>query len=655
MDLPANKPEKANIVGAARKIIFAAGDPGRQIEIASEQGIAINDARQWNSPTYQVSVPLESAGDTADASFTLRFPEGTAAQLKPRLAMSSLGYSMGGLKEITMEWPKGLPRPADDVRIENASGERVAEGRFGPTISLAYMQNEFATFTFPKVTSPGTYRAVWAAGESRDFQIKPTIFDDTVWAPTLDVFIPWQMCHAQVTFADGSMPDLPACHMDDAQRVPANFPGIDGFRSYEADLTPYKPGDMIPCAIGGWHDAGDYDVNVHATAHSTWKMALAFEEFGIAHDRTTIDIPAQRVIAGKPDGVPDILQQVQWGAQFLLTMQQKDGLVYTGVCGRPGGQYTAAVLPEKLSDQKPGTGDERYLYVDYQPGAQLAQVISLAAVGRVVREVDAPLARRCVDAAEQAYAYFQKAPDISRPNAYFEKKPEDGRTSATAAALAELYLSTGKAEYLKQLSDIAPQLEKEKVSWPAAYATGTGGWWYAPTVLARLAGKIDDGDLKTAVVQFCKRAAAEQASQSSPRPWPFQWWHVLDWGAGGHALNRVFDAYYLEKAVPNTFKLADTQREMLWMYGYHPLSDTAFVAIKGVPSPKFLYNGRLHGRYGEAAASVPGAVVPGMGGVPGAGMVSYADQHGNYYHNEACIYSAADYLFAVHALKSAGY
>jgi hypothetical protein len=94
---------------------------------------------------------------------------------------------------------------------------------------------------------------------------------------------------------------------------------------------------------------------------------------------------------------------------------------------------------------------------------------------------------------------------------------------------------------------------------------------------------------------------------------------------------------------------------MLWMFGLHPVNDTVFVCDIGYPGPRYLYNGRLHGRYGAKPASVPGAVVPGMGGVPDAGMLVYDDRHGNYFHNEACIYTTASYIFAVNALKKAGY
>lgn len=647
------------IVRGARHLVFSPGDPRRRLEIFCATGVDVRDGRAWGMPVYQIGISVRDGADPgrAEASLLIRFPEGRSEDLRPRLCVPALGYSAGGLKEVTMEWPRGEARPADAVRIQDLGGRVLVQGRFGPTLSPEHMQSDFASFAFSELREPGTCKVVWDAGEDREIEIKPTIFSQAVWVPTLRDFLPWQMCHAAVKFEGGRLPELPACHLDDARRVPANFPGIDGFRSYECDLTPFKEGDMIPCGAGGWHDAGDYDLNVHAQAHTTWKLALAHEEFCIQNDETTLDLAGQRVVVGVPDGVPDILQQVQWGAVWLLAMQQGDGLVYPGVCGRPGGQYTSALTPEKLSDGQPGTGDERHLYVDYQPASQLAHVIALAAAGRVLKTIDPELAGRCTDAARLSHGYYVKAPRVYRPNVYFSGGAENGRDGAGVAALAELYLTTRSADDLAELERRSPEIAGLPVAWPSPYATSCGQWWYAPSTLARLVGLLREGRLKSAILRLCERASREQASQASPRPWPLQRWHLLDWGAAGHCLARPFDAYYLEKAVPGIFRLADTQREMLWMYGYHPLSEALFVCVEdpAMPAPKFLYNGRLHGRHGSAAASVAGAVIPGMSGIEDADTVFYHDAHGNYRQNEACIYTAADYLFAVHALKSAGY
>jgi hypothetical protein len=41
-----------------------------------------------------------------------------------------------------------------------------------------------------------------------------------------------------------------------------------------------------------------------------------------------------------------------------------------------------------------------------------------------------------------------------------------------------------------------------------------------------------------------------------------------------------------------------------------------------------------------------------VGALPDAGILIYLDEPGRYRYNEACIYSAATYIFAVNALSS---
>jgi hypothetical protein len=146
-----------------------------------------------------------------------------------------------------------------------------------------------------------------------------------------------------------------------------------------------------------------------------------------------------------------------------------------------------------------------------------------------------------------------------------------------------------------------------------------------------------------------------QAKLAAPRPWPFYEWHFGEWGNTGHALGRVFDAYWLAKVAPDTFADAEALRAAYWVFGLHPLNDTVFVSGLGYAGPRYLYNGRVHATSGGRPATVPGAVVPGMGSLPGTSMVVYRDQYGNYGQNEACIYTQASYLFAINALKQAGY
>jgi len=59
------------------------------------------------------------------------------------------------------------------------------------------------------------------------------------------------------------------------------------------------------------------------------------------------------------------------------------------------------------------------------------------------------------------------------------------------------------------------------------------------------------------------------------------------------------------------------------------------------------YHSILHIRFGSAPASVPGAVVPGIATLTDARLLYYLDQPETYRNNEACIYDAASFLFAM--------
>ena len=127
------------------------------------------------------------------------------------------------------------------------------------------------------------------------------------------------------------------------------------------------------------------------------------------------------------------------------------------------------------------------------------------------------------------------------------------------------------------------------------------------------------------------------------------------WGNNGTMLARAFDTYWLTRAAPDVLPPEKALRSMLWIFGMHPVCDTVFVSGLGFPETKYLYNCHLHALKGFAPANIPGAVIPGMGGFWYSGVVTYIDEYGYYGHNEACIYTQAQYIFAVLAMRSLGF
>jgi hypothetical protein len=90
---------------------------------------------------------------------------------------------------------------------------------------------------------------------------------------------------------------------------------FDGWNQATATEGKYKGGDHIPgMNVGGWYDAGDFDLEEPAQLSVIQSLALAYREFHLTYDEITVDEAAREVEMHRPDGVPDTVQQVKHGA-----------------------------------------------------------------------------------------------------------------------------------------------------------------------------------------------------------------------------------------------------------------------------------------------------------------------------------------------------
>ena len=76
-------------------------------------------------------------------------------------------------------------------------------------------------------------------------------------------------------------------HMDDA-RMAQSMNHIDGYAQGASTLTRFKPGDVVPgLNIGGWHDAGDFDLRIESQSGEAYILSLAQEAFGVDYAVST--------------------------------------------------------------------------------------------------------------------------------------------------------------------------------------------------------------------------------------------------------------------------------------------------------------------------------------------------------------------------------
>lgn len=617
-------------------------DPTRNLTLRADHAISLWDAREWGSQMYMVTVSLPLDG--SPLHFTLTPPPADPGPNPAALRYSRVGYLPQGIKQAVLEidWRDAYPSLAAALERKTASGaETVFTGEFASALQDFWKQ--FAVFDFSAVSQPGEYRIVWAGGATDWFPIAPDIFVNR-WQNTLDFFLPFEMSHAAVDLGGGLAHG--ASTLDDAVAVPPDTVGADGYISYEADGAS----GYVPLDVGGWFDAGDYDLNVSAQAFVVHQLALAWEEFSPQRDVHSLDVANRSLNVHQPNGVPDLLEQIEWGTRWLLSMQAADGRVFVGVV-EPAEKYGDTALPETMTDGIPNTGDERLLFHDYHSDVNLKFVIAMSAASRVLRQTNPQLAGQAWQAALLAWDYFRTHPEVYRETVYFYGW-EEGREQMISAAAAELYLTQPDPAYLQTLEQFRPYFENFPTEWPAPTLSGHSGFWYAPPFLARLYPRLPEGALKTSVRAALETAANALQELTAPAPFPLMRdWHYTDWGISGAYAAALHDAYWLEKALPERIRVADLLPAAYWLYGLHPVNDFTFVFGSGLPEPLYQYHAILHVRFGDSPASVPGAVIPGIATFTESGVLYYLDQPETYRNNEACIYDAASFLFAMLMLE----
>lgn len=103
------------------------------------------------------------------------------------------------------------------------------------------------------------------------------------------------------------------------QNIGVNVMAFDGYEQGPSTLSKYKPSDSVPgLNIGGWHDAGDFDLRIESQSGEFYILALAYEAFNVIYDVTTIDQDKRITEIHQPDGKNDILQQIEHGVLSVV-------------------------------------------------------------------------------------------------------------------------------------------------------------------------------------------------------------------------------------------------------------------------------------------------------------------------------------------------
>jgi len=498
----------------------------------------------------------------------------------PVIQTSQVGYLPGQPKHIVIETDK-RERVTGDVQLVRIGDEgenvvRTVEAKsWGEFLRYHYFVADFSD-----VSEPGLYQVRYGDAKSNVFRIADDVYERGVWQPVIEYFLPVQMCHMRVSEKYRIWHD--ACHMDDALMAHVGN-HIDGY-DQRPGLSKYKEGERVPGVnIGGWHDAGDFDLRVESQAGEAYILALAYEQFHPDIDVTAIDQNRHRVEIHEPDGKNDILQQVENGALTVVRTYQALGRLYRGIICNSLRQYAMLGDAAAMTDGVIGNEDDRWIFTEDNPSRALSTAAQLAGAARVLRGFNDALSHECLQIASELYQQTQVSGFM---------------TAMKLQGAAELYLATGEQAYLDFI------LSQQEI---IMRNIGRSGWFLA-RIAKQLEARKDNKScqfvdaFRTALADY--KTQLNKQSAETPYGVPYR---PSIWGAGWDIQRFGFEYYFLNDAYPDIFPKETVYNALNFILGCHPGSNSAsFASGVGAKSATVAYGlNRADWSY------IPGGVVSG--------------------------------------------
>jgi endoglucanase len=589
-------------LATGEKLAVTPEDARTHLDIEAIRGeLLLLDGRAEAENGWFVVRSLVPAGATVGAVEWLVRPYLIPGWLRtPVIAHSQVGYHPNQKKCAAIELDQHIIEPGEArlVRLLPDGSTRLVRSAW-LTLWGAYLCYHYAIFDFSEVTEPGIYRLEYEDQVTAPFPISPLVYRSQAWQPTLEVYFPVQMCHVAVR--DGYRVWHGACHLDDALQAPLNHSHFDSYVQSAVTESPYVPMQHIPhLDVGGWHDAGDYDLAAGSQAHTTLALVYARELFGVDIDQMAVQKDRRLVLMHTPDGVPDIVQQVAHGVENLLSGYRAVGHSFIGIIESNLQQYVHLGDPAVMTDNQiseglpPFQADDRWAFTNRNSALEYLVMAALAASSRVLAGFEDALAGEALRTAEQVWDFEQSHPPQESPNCY---APRNAAVQSLLAA-AELFKTTGKLVYRTYLLDRQTLI--------LDHLSQVGG------AVAGILGKLDDIVFIAAFHQAVAAYSAGLSEKASQNPFGVAYtadeWrtHAPVWGVAWPILSRASNLYLLHRACPGAVDRDLVVAALGYTLGCHPVSDVSLVSGVGARSLTSAYgNNRADWTY------IPGGVVSG--------------------------------------------
>lgn len=390
----------------------------------------------------------------------------------------------------------------------------------------------------------------------------------------------------------------------------------------------------------GWYDAGDYGKYIVNSGITTYTLLSLYEHFPEYFETLKWNIPADGAL-------PDLLVEIKYNLDWMLTMQAKDGSVYHKLTPL---DFPGDIMPASDKTVRYAIGKSSTAAYDF------AAVMAVAS--RVYKEFDAAYATTCIEAAKKAYAWavanhmvlFKTNPDDVSTGMYEDKNADDEKVFAAT----EMFITTKDVSYkVAGTSDALP-------GWQYVYGLATYG---------KVTHAADFSDESAKAMEDLKKSAdlyVDNAKSGFGVPMAKDDFY---WGSNGAAGNQAVWLLYAFYMTADKKYYDAARRALDYMLGKNPL-DMSFVTGFGTKSPKHPHH-RIS-TSDKVFLPIPGMIVggpqPGQEDVgteswscksyrTGMPATTYIDDRCSYATNEVAINWNAPLAYLAGAIEAlnAGY
>lgn len=621
-------------ISKGHNLVLAPEDESLRVAFSSETEINLFDGRDLSQNGTFVVRSYLPGGKTGKVLEWLVEPTPNAEWIRePNVGFSQIGYTPAQKKVAVIELDRN-DKVASKAKIFRVNADGSSTLVLEPAVKewgVFYDRYNYAQCDFSAVREPGTYYIVYKDVKTNPFPINVDVYEGK-WYNTMDVWLPVQMDHMMVNEAYRVWHGR--SHMDDAVQAPTNYQQQDGYRMGNSTNTKYKPYEHIPgLAVGAWYDAGDFDIQSGTVIGLTNQLAEMWDILRPERDQTFIDQKTQFVDIHRPDGLPDVIQQVEHGALNLCAQIENIGFIAGGIVQgtmhqyhhlgdavtiTDGYIYDPGLKPYEVRGNRSGTLDDRFAFTNNggnNPMSNANVCAALAHAARVLKPYIPETAERCRKNALKLWKDMDdfQARQANRPQmANMQQGGGRGNMNDRSGAAIQMWLLTGEQKYKDIFMPVVMrqiQMAKNAPQTPENNRTMGGSAMRAPRVNLTTALSIlpymDEAfkdSLRQVIPIFVEDA--KRTAESTPYGVPVA---GGTWGGSERVISWAQNNYMVWRYFPDMIDPEMVLAGLNFIYGNHPYSNVSFVTAVGVNTKKVAYgNNRADYTF------IPGGIAPGL-------------------------------------------